>query len=97
MDAVTGTLPTELAVLGDEPIERGPATVERREAEPGGGGVEHAVEVSFEGSCPLDEGFLDDAGGLDDALAPLGRAVASVLIRLADLPLVFRTPTAGPG
>ncbi len=98
--AVTGTLPTELAVLGDEPIERGPATVERREAEPGGGvggGVEHAVEVSFEGSCPLDEGILDDTGVLDDALAPLGRAVASVLIRLADLPLVFRTPAGGAG
>ena len=88
-------LPTDLAVFGDEPLERGPTTVE----EVIGTGAETsecAIEVSYEGSCPLDEALLETPAGLDDALAPLGRAVASVLVRIGDLPFTFRPVDSTP-
>jgi hypothetical protein len=98
-------LPEYLEVLGDEPLLRGPTTIEEvRFAEgsdgPGTTGAlgtsESAVEVSYEGSCPLDEAILEDPTSLDDALAPLGRAVASVLVRMADLPFTFRPVDSPP-
>ncbi len=81
-------LPDQLEVLGDEPLLRGQPTVElvlagERDR------TEGAVEVSYEGSCQLDEALLDDPTGLDEALAPLGRAVASALVRIGDLPFTF--------
>ncbi len=82
-------LPSHLDVLGAEPLLRGAATVEQVIAE-GSDQKECAVEVSYEGSCQIDEGLLEDPEGLDEALAPLGRSVASVLVRIADLPFAFR-------
>ena len=35
--------------------------------------------------------MLENPGHLDEALAPLGRAVASVLVRIGDLPFAFRS------
>ncbi len=81
-------LPEQLDVLGDEPLARGSATLEQVLV----GGHERpecAVEVSYEGSCQLDETMLEEPQTLDDALAPLGRAVASALVRLGDLPFAF--------
>lgn len=91
-------LPGALEVLGDEPLMRGAATVEQLLAidhddlRPDGArrGVECAVEVSYEGSCPLEEAILEQPGALEAALAPVGRAVASVLVRIGDLPFAFR-------
>jgi hypothetical protein len=82
-------LPGQLDVLGAEPVLRGATTVEQVLVD-GTELRECAVEVSYEGSCQIDEGFLDDPEGLDEALAPLGRSVASVLVRIADLPFTFR-------
>jgi hypothetical protein len=59
-------------------------------------GGEWAVEVSYEGSWPFDEQILDDPATLDPLLAPLGREVASVLVRIADLAYEFR-PVADGG
>ena len=89
-------LPDHLAVLGDEPLSRGATTVEQILTE-GPDGSECAVEVSYEGSCQLDESILDNPASLDDALAPLGRAVASVLVRIGDLPFTFRPIQSPPG
>ena len=86
-------LPDHLEFLGDEPLARGSTTVEQ--LLPGEGSPEWAVEVSYEGSCQLDEATLDHPTSLDDALAPLGRSVASVLVRIGDLPFTFR-PSSGP-
>ncbi len=83
-------LPDQLAVLGDEPLLRGSTTVEQVISNDDAGPTEWAVEVSYEGACPLDEAVLDDATSLDAALAPLGRSVASVLVRIGDLPFTFR-------
>ena len=55
-----------------------------------GSDPECAIEVSYEGSCAIDESVLEDPTTLDDALAPLGRAVASLLVRIGDLPFTFR-------
>ncbi len=46
--------------------------------------------MSYEGSCQLDEAVLDEPSVLDELLAPLGREVASVLVRMGDLPFSFR-------
>jgi hypothetical protein len=92
-----GVLPDRLDVLGEEPLLRGASTIEQVIANNNDARAEWAVEVSYEGSCPLDEAILDDPTSLDDALAPLGRAVASVLVRIGDLPFTFRpieTPPA---
>jgi hypothetical protein len=94
--ALLAVLPDHLDVLGDEPLTRGPATIEQVLLE-GGDGPECAVEVSYEGSCQLDESLLDDPTSLDDALAPLGRSVASVLVRIGDLPFTFRPSDAPAG
>jgi hypothetical protein len=75
---------------------RGAATIEQvigLGSEP----LECAIEVSYEGSCQLDESILDNPTGLDDALAPLGRSVASVLVRIGDLPFTFRPVESPPG
>jgi hypothetical protein len=88
-------LPGHLDVLGADPLLRGAATVEQVLMD-GADSKECAVEVTYEGSCQLDEGLLDDPEGLDEALAPLGRSVASVLVRIADLPFSFR-PDEGSG
>jgi hypothetical protein len=88
-------LPDHLAVLGDEPLARGAATIEQVLLD-GPDGAECAVEVSYEGSCQLEESILDNLASLDDALAPLGRAVASVLVRIGDLPFTFRPIQSPP-
>jgi hypothetical protein len=91
LEPLLGALPADLSVLGGDPLTRSAPTVEqvfngdRR-------GPECAVEVSYEGACPLDESILERPADLAQALAPLGRAVASVLVRLGDLPFAFRPP-----
>ena len=91
LDPLLGALPADLSVLGGDPLTRSAPTVEqvfngdRR-------GPECAGEVSYEGACPLDETILEHPDQLAQALAPLGRSVASVLVRLGDLPFAFRPP-----
>jgi hypothetical protein len=91
-----GVLPDHLSVLGDEPLDRGSATIEQVLSGDGQDGSEWAIEVSYEGSCQMDENILEHPDTLDEVLAPLGRAVASVLVRIGDLPFDFR-PVKDPG
>ena len=72
-----------------EPLVRGPATIEQMLLEEYDD-PECAIEVAYEGSCAIDESVLEDPTTLDDALAPLGRDVASLLVRIGDLPFTFR-------
>lgn len=88
VDPLLAVLPDHLDVLGDEPLQRGNATIEQVFSG-GKDDVECAIEVTYEGSCQLDEAILDDPVSLDDALAPLGRSVASALVRIGDLPFNF--------
>jgi len=89
-----GALPAHLDVLGEEPLVRGSTTIEQLLTDDQHE-LECAIEVSYEGSCQLDEAVLEDPTSLDDALAPLGRSVASVLVRIGDLPFAFR-PVQNP-
>ena len=92
---LVSVLPDHIDVLGDEPLARGSTTIEQVLSD-GVGDPEWAIEVSYEGSCQLDEAILDDPSSLDEALAPLGRSVASVLVRIGDLPFSFRPSPAPP-
>ncbi len=84
-----GVLPDHLDAIGGERLARLSATIEQLMTN-GNEVAETAIEVSYEGSCQLEESILEDPTTLDDALAPLGREVASVLVRIADLPFSFR-------
>jgi hypothetical protein len=82
-------LPAHLAVLGDEPLARGDLTIEEvLNDHPSG--PQYAIEVSYEGSCQVDESLLQNPESIDGALAPLGGAVASILVQVGDLPFAFR-------
>ena len=87
------TLPDHLDLLG-EPLVRGPATIEQVLLDDPDD-PECAIEVSYEGSCAIEEATLEDLSTLNHALAPLGRDVASLLVRIADLPFTFRPPPTG--
>ena len=87
VDPLLGVLPADLDVLGDQPLVRGAATIEQVIGS-GSEQPECAMEVSYEGSCQLDETVLDDPTSLADAAGALGRAVASVLVRIGDLPFI---------
>jgi hypothetical protein len=89
-------LPDHLEVLGDEALVRGSATIEQVLPNSSEDSPECAVEVSYEGSCQLDETILENPTNLDAALAPLGRSVASVLVRIGDLPFAFRPVQTPP-
>lgn len=82
-----GLLPRELELLAGQTLVQGPLTVEQVLADDE---VAWAVELSYEGACQLDEHILEDPATLDAGLAPLGRMVASLLVRIADLPFTFR-------
>ena len=88
-------LPDHLDAIGDERLVRLAATIEQLMTN-GNDVAETAIEVSYEGSCQLEESILEDPTTLDEALAPLGREVASVLVRIADLPFSFRPVETPP-
>ena len=89
LDRFLGILPGELDAIGGEPLARGGPTLEQVYSR-GPEQPEHAIEVSFEGACQIEERYLEHPEQLVAALAPLGRSVASVLVRIADLPFDFR-------
>ncbi|MBV8463635.1 MAG: hypothetical protein JO368_10100, partial [Acidimicrobiales bacterium] len=87
-------LPEELEVLG-EPLRRSVPTIEQVLAR-GEKGPVCAVEVSYEGSSALEETTLEDPARLEQSLAPLGRMLASILVRVTDLPFAFRAADTAP-
>jgi hypothetical protein len=97
LEPLIGVLPGELAFLGDDPLIRGTTTLEQLLPAEAQGDSEWAIEVSYEGSCQLDETILEHPRELDVALAPFGSSVASVLVRIADLPFSFRPTESSPG
>ncbi len=82
-------VPARIDFVGDEPLTRGETTVEQLVPADPASSSTWAVEVSYEGPCRLDEDVLDRPGSLDELLMPLGRQVASLLVRMGDLPYSF--------
>ena len=71
-------------------MERTTPTVEQSWTNTGPG--ELAVEITYEGTYRFEEQVLEDGKLLEEHFAPLGRWVASTLVRLADLKLEYLPP-----
>lgn len=90
-DQVTGVLPEQSPSVGPDHLHRTAPTVETAYTaalEP----VSHALELAYEGSYELDDKALSDGATLDDHFSALGGWIASMLVRLGDLPLAYHDP-----
>jgi hypothetical protein len=85
---VIDVLPEESPPVGPEGLHRTAPTVETvytAELEP----IGHAIELAYEGAYELDDKALGDGSLLDDRFSALGGWIASMLVRLGDLPLAY--------
>lgn len=82
-------VPVESATIGRDRLIRTPLTVETA-YDSGLTVVDHAMELGFDGSYELDDKTLTDGSLLDDHFSAMGGWIASVLVRLGDLPLSYR-------
>jgi hypothetical protein len=81
--------------IGGDSLERLGPTLEQSydDGKPSGASPDRcAVEIGYEGSIHLSEEMLSDAEVIDRQFAPLGRWIASCLVRLGDLDLPFLPP-----
>jgi hypothetical protein len=93
LDVVVACLPEESPAIGADTLVRAAPVVEQV-YEPVGGAPRFAVETTYQGTLRLDEAAMDDASTLAGPVGALGRWVASVLVRLGDLDLVYLPPEA---
>lgn len=89
--AVLAVLPTSSPEVGGERLTRSGPTVESIHGHDPDD-VEYAIEVSYEGVYELDERALDDGSALDADFNTLGGWIASLLVKLGDLDLVYGPP-----
>lgn len=97
LDTVLAALPPESPHLGADALVRTSATVEQvfeemPGADPPTTPVRWAVEATYEGSIRFEEHHLEDSATIVPIIDALTRWVASILVRLADLPLAFLPP-----
>ncbi len=88
--SVMSVLPKESAPIGDVTLGRTAPTVETAYSLDLDA-VGHAMEFGFEGTYELDDKALGDGSLLDDHFSAMGGWIASMLVRLGDLPLTYRT------
>ena len=91
VEKVLAVLPETSPPVGTETLERTGPTIEEV-YRPDLVGSEFAVEVTYEGSVPLEEGILKDGSVLDGHFGGMGGWVASTLVRLCDLRFEFLPP-----
>jgi len=89
---ILATLPDESPVIGNETLVRSGPTLEATFSSDLDE-VEHAIEVSYEGSYELDEATLADGSVLDLHFSAMGGWISSVLVRLGDVKLEFCPPS----
>src|SRR5258705_7452897 len=87
-ERVLAALPDASPLIGDERLERSAPTVEQL-YEHDLASSEFAIEVSYEGTIPLNEQILADGSMLDEQFKEIGGWVASTLVRLGDLEFEF--------
>jgi len=94
LEVVVTSLPPESPHLGADALVRTSVSIEQVFEEPdeGASAVRWAVEASYEGSLRFEEPHLEDSATIASVVDALTRWVASVLVRLADLPLAFLPP-----
>ncbi|MGB9111602.1 MAG: hypothetical protein WCF24_02620 [Acidimicrobiales bacterium] len=85
---VLSALGDDAPVIDSEPLLRGALSLEER-TEGGDTTPAYALDVPYHGSFKLGEPYLEEPDRLDEELAPLGRWIASALVRLADVDLPF--------
>jgi hypothetical protein len=85
---VLAVLPEASPVIGRDRLERSSPTVEQIYG-PDLTSGEFAIEVSYEGTVPLEEPVLADGSTLDEEFKSIGGWVASTLVRLGDLKLEY--------
>lgn len=93
---VLAVLPESSPLIGNEMLERSTPTVEQvygADLESG----EFAIELSYEGTIPLEESTLADGSALDEQFKGIGGWVASTLVRLGDLKFEFLPPDPDEG
>ena len=84
-------LPLESPPIGEETLRRSGPTLETAYGDDLDD-VEHAIEVSYEGSYELDERTLADGSILDDHFSAMGGWISSTLVRLGDLTMTYLPP-----
>jgi len=85
---IMDVLPEESPPVGPEGLHRTAPTVETvytADLQP----IGHALELAYEGAYELDDKALSDGSLLDDRFSALGGWIASMLVRLGDLPLAY--------
>jgi hypothetical protein len=88
---VLDKLPLESPSIGGETLRRSGPTLETTYSDDLDE-IEHAIEVSYEGSYELDEATLADGSVLDDHFSAMGGWISSTLVRLGDIRLEFLPP-----
>ncbi len=91
MADISGTAPLSSPVMLEGIIELTSISVEES-LEMEEGNTECAVEFLYESSFHLSDPILEDPSKLEGELKPLGTWLASVLVKLADLPLSYLPP-----
>ncbi len=88
---VQATLPETSPLIGNERLERAGATVEIGYLTEDGLNPEYAIEITYEGLYELaEETFADGASKLlDEHFGTLGAWIATTLVKLGDLRLIF--------
>lgn len=86
--AVMAVVPTSSTAVGSTRLERTTPTLETNFADDLSV-FDHAMEFGFEGSYELDDRTLSDGSVLDGDFAGMGGWIASLLVRLGDVPLEF--------
>ena len=90
-DPFLAVLPERSPLIGEEVLERSTPTVEQIYGN-GGNNGEFAIELSYEGTIPLEEATLADGSALDEEFKGIGGWIASTLVRLGDLRYEFLPP-----
>lgn len=94
---VTAVTPSTSPLIGDGRLERAGTTVEISYPEElvATGEPEYAIELTYEGLYELAEETLADGASktLDEHFGALGAWIATTLVRLGDLNLLFRAPS----
>jgi hypothetical protein len=85
---VTKDLPLASPLIGDTSLEAIGPTLETG-YHPDLSIDSHAVEITYHGTYELGEDSLADGGTLDQHFASIGGWIASILVRLGDVPLEF--------
>lgn len=89
---VLAVLPESTPLTATEALVRSGYSIEQVFAGDDPGEGEFAIEVSYEGSIPLDERTLADGSVLDEQFGGIGGWVTSTLVRLGDLSFEFLPP-----